>query len=266
MPSRTVPATAYGDPHQKPPTHSTDLRTLVLTELAHLRTQANNLADLIDTRRPTTGYLTVEAAKAQDDLLRTERTDRARHAREGTIPTAVVAAPGSISAFSLRSEWHALLADTERSIATRLLRAGICHTSSRPTTNTSTDQLCDRVEELLAVTTRPTYLERLHRDLVDLSTRITRFVEAAQIKALPDPCPWCGHLTLVADITNGVITCGPDRDTGITQWCICSDSYCDCQTASWTYRHTWHRDHKAHKGTSWQGLRRAINATNEETR
>ncbi|MET1062464.1 MAG: hypothetical protein ABWX71_06175, partial [Aeromicrobium sp.] len=90
--------------------------------------------------------------------------------------------------------------------------------------------------------------------------RVTRCIDGNQVKAMPDPCPWCGHHTLVANLTRGVITCDRDPHTGEHEPCVCSDSYCQCKTKPRTHRHTWQRDDPAHKGSSWEGLRRAINA------
>lgn len=254
--------TRYGVAH----THGDDTpRVLVLTTMGAIRHDLGLVYALIDTRQPGLGFLSVEAAKVQDDLARAERKDRARHARDGVTPSGVVAAPGSISAYSLIAEWHQTLAETEHELTTRLTRVGICHITSRPdpTAGNNPDRddalLYARVVDLIAATTRPGWLRNLHTHLEDLHTRITRCIDGNQVKAMPDPCPWCGHRTLVADLTTGVIRCSRDPETGNYQSCICSDSYCACKTPT-RERHTWHRDHKPHKTTSWQGLRRAINA------
>lgn len=239
-------------------TDTTAVRTLVLAELARVHDQQPLLRALLVTRQPGIGFLTVEAAKVQDDLLRTERRDRYAHARDGVTVPGHAPAPLSVSPLSLIGEWRDLLLDTHRFLTEHHVRAGL--TETRHVSRGCTDQ------ELYATLTarltasglaRTSYLTRLHRDLVDLGDRGTRCIEGTQIKAMPDLCPWCGLQTLVADLDTGVITCQQDRDTGQYQWCICSDSYCPCQTSH--HRHTWHRNHKAHKTTSWQGLGRAIN-------
>jgi hypothetical protein len=240
------------------------LRILVLTELAGVRHDLDLVRALVDSRQPSLGFLTVEAAKVQDDLIRAERRDRARHAREGVKPSGVVPAPGSVNAFSLLAEWNDLLADVERSITTRLLRAGVCHVTTRPMAlesddvETAADLRYLRVVDLVSVLSRDRDLRRVHNDLTDLRARVQRCIDGNQLKALPDPCPWCGHMTLVADLASGEIRCGRDPHTGDYAACVCSDSYCPCKTTPIRHRHTWHRDHQPHKATSWQGLRSAI--------
>lgn len=234
---------------------------LVVTELAAIREQIPALRALVDTRQAGLGFLSVEAAKVQNDLRREERRDRARHAQEGIKVTGVVAAPGSINAFSLLAEWTATLTEIERSLVTRLERSGVCLVVSKPGGRDLTDvDRYTRALDHLAGCRRTRWLDRLHGDLVNLHERITRCIDGTQVKAMPDPCPWCGHQTLVADLTAGVITCGRDPHTGEHEPCVCSDTYCTCKTKPRAYRHTWRRDEKAHKNTSWQGLRRAINA------
>lgn len=243
-----------------------DLRALVLAEFAGLRKDLGFVkAYLIDTREaPTLPFLSVEAAKVQDDLIRSERRDRYRNAIEGVKLSGVTPAPGSVAALSLLAEWEDLLADVERSITTRLLRARVCLIASRPAGPDTEAARYARVVELVNVLNRDVYLRRVHTDLVDLHARVTRCVEGNQVKAMPDPCPWCGHHTLVADLNRGVITCDRDRHTGEHEPCVCTDSYCACKTKPRTHRHTWQRDDKAHKGSSWEGLRRSITARNTD--
>lgn len=245
------------------------LRTLVLTELAGIRTDLQLIRPLVTTRQATLGFLSVEAAKVQDDLIREERRDRAQHARDGIKVSGVTPAPGSINAFSLLAEWEALLADVERSTTARLARIGLCHVASRPAGDDSETARYRRVVELVRVLNRDVYLRRVHTDLVDLHARVTRCIDGNQVKALPDPCPWCGRKTLVVDMGAWVATCGRDPETGEFETCLCSDSYCDCKTKPRTYRHTWLQSEPRHKSTSLDGLARAINAritdpTNEQ--
>lgn len=238
---------------------TTDALTLVLAELGHVQQQQPLLRTLLDTHQAGIGFLTVEAAKVQDDLLRTERHDRLAHARDGLTVPGHAPAPVSVSPLSLMGEWRDLLLDTHRFLSEHAARAGIVDAFASDDATTD-DELADALTTRLVVLgfKRTSYLNRLHRDLVSLGDRGARCIDGTQIKAMPDPCPWCGLNTLVADLTNGVITCGTDAATGIRQWCICSDSYCPCHT-NHRHRHTWVRDHKPHKTTSWQGLRRAIN-------
>ena len=239
---------------------SQDLRTLVVAELAGVREDLRLVRTLVSTRQATLGFLSVEAAKVQDDLIRDERADRVQHARDGIKVSGQTPAPGSINAFSLLAEWEDLLGDVERSVTARLLRARVCHISSRPGAgDTEEAARYARVVELVRVLSRDTYLRRVHADLVDLHARVTRCIDGNQVKAMPDPCPWCGHHTLVANLTTGVITCDRDPHTGEHETCLCSDSYCPCKTKPRSHRHTWQRDDPAHKGSSWEGLRRAIN-------
>ncbi|WP_426243731.1 hypothetical protein [Nocardioides sp. LHG3406-4] len=240
---------------------ASDLQALLLADLGAIHELIPVLRHLVDTRQAGLGFLSVEAAKVQDDLIRKERRDRVRHAQDRVTTTGVVPAPGSINAFSLLADWTFLLVDIEQTITRHLLHVGICHIKTRPSSTQPSDTERLHVAEGLArVTTRRPLLERLHRDAADLHERIDRAIEGTQVKAMPDPCPWCGRHTLVADLTAGVITCGRDPDTGEHETCLCSDSYCACKTSPRRHRHTWHRDQPGHKSTSWHGLRHAINA------
>ena len=238
---------------------SADLRTLVLAELHAIRVDLELVRPLIVTRQATLGFLSVEAAKVQDDLIRNERADRAQHARDGIKVSGQTPAPGSINAFSLLAEWDHLLGDIEHSTTARLQMAGVCHVASRPGRDDTDEARYDRVVALLSVLDRDRYLRRVHSDLVDLHARVTRCIDGNQVKAMPDPCPWCGLQTLVANLTLGVITCDRDPATGEHETCLCCDSYCLCKTKPREHRHTWQRADKAHKASSWEGLRRAIN-------
>lgn len=247
-----------------------DLRTLVLTELAGVRHDLELIRALVDSRQQSLGFLSVEAAKVQDDLIRKERGDRARHAREGVKPSGVVPAPGAVNALSLLAEWADLLAGVERSITTRLLRAGVCHVTTRPMPLETDDIDVQaelryvRVVDLVHVITRGKYLRRVHADVVDLHTRVIKCIDGSQIKAMPFPCPWCGRDTLVADVSErvGEIVCGRDPATGDFSFCRCTDSYCPCQAAG-NHRHTWWRDRRTvtsgdrgfrFDAESWAGL------------
>lgn len=234
---------------------------LIAAEMAAIRVELPALRALVDTHQAGLGFLSVEAAKVQDDLIRQERADRVQHARDRVTVTGITPAPGSINAISLLAEWSLLLYDADRFLTERLEAAGVCViTAPRDVDAYALNDLLryTRVLELLRGCRRSSWLRRFHADVVDLRTRITRCIDGNQVKAMPDPCPWCHLPTLVADLTAGVITCSRDPHTGQYQPCICSDSYCACKTPGRS-RHTWHRDHKAHKTTSWQGLRRAIN-------
>lgn len=241
-----------------------DLHVLIVAAIAHITTDLATVRQLLTAPQAGIGFLTVEAAKVQGDLIRAERRERHRMTKEGIVPTGEVPAPAAIAAYSLIAETDDLLNDIADRVTTRLARARVSSIHTRPLGHDATTaDRADRTALLVGHLTRLPTLRRFHTELEDLHTRITRYIEGAYLLGMPDPCPWCHRHTLVADLNTGVITCGRDPDTGNHETCLCTDSYCPCHAAG-RHRHTWHRDHRAHKTTSWQGLRRAINTTEEQ--
>lgn len=237
-------------PEQVVPMPATDYAALVLAELARVHDLTGPLRDLVTTRQAGIGFLTVEAAAAMDDLLRTEKADRYRHRVDGIKVLGNAPSPGSIAAFSLLAEWRRLLVDTENDTVKRLERAtGLV--GAAPTGRDSDVDRFMRVAELLAATTHRPLLGRVHRDLVDLATRMTRCIDGNQLMAAPVNCPWCRRNTLVIDLEAGTATCGRDRDTYRLEECLCTHSWCGCTTTG--ARHVWHRS-KGHQADGWQTL------------
>lgn len=242
----TTPNTAP-NPSPGPGPHTTT--ALVLAELARVHNLTGTIHALITTRQAGVGFLTVEAAHAMDDMIRTEKTDRYRHGVDGIKVAGNTPAPGSIAAFSLLAEWRQLLVDTENDTVKRGGLTGL--RVAAPDLDDSDTARVVRVSGLVATTTHQPLLDRTHRDLVDLATRMSRCIDGNQLMAAPVRCPWCGRDTLVIDLGDGTATCGKDRKTGRLETCLCTHSWCPCTTTG--TRHVWHRS-KGHQADGWQTL------------
>lgn len=225
-----------------------DVTILVLTELARVHDLTGPLRDLVSTRQAGVGFLTVEAAKAMDDMIRTEREDRYRHRIDGIKVVGNTPAPGSIAAFSLLAEWRRFLTDTENDTTKHLDGLGLREVATGPDTDTAR---VVRVAGLLEATTHGPLLARVHRDLVDLAVRMVHCIDGNQLMAAPVACPWCGRDTLVIDLEDGTATCGRDRDTYRLEECLCTYSWCECTKTG--ARHVWYRS-KDHQADGWQTL------------
>lgn len=225
-------------PEQVVPMPATDTAALVLAELARVHDLTGPLRDLVTTRQTAVNYLSVEAAKAQDDLIRAEKAARYRTAVEGIKLVGHAPAPGAITPITLLVEWHDLLVAAENDAATRLSLVG-----PRPLGDTTRGDdpvaRVQRVADLVALVTDRRYLERLHRDLVDLGERIDRCVDGPHLIAAPRNCPWCGRDSLVVDLKQMTTTCSTDRASGRVESCVCSDPLCACKSLG--LRHVWYQ-------------------------
>lgn len=232
------------------------LRTLICAALADLADVMPQINLTVDTRNTRPAYLSVEARQVLDDLVRQERRDRVRLAREHHMtPPGATRMPGSTTAISLLAEYADLVQTIYADLARRAVDAGAILIGTWPTDHVTPDQLHPWVTHLVGHYTNTRGLRAVHEDLEDLAGRARRHLEGKGAAKLPDPCPWCHRDTLIAHFSDGVIRCERDPHTGHYETCICSDTYCPCRTRS-RHRHEWHRDQKAHKNTSWHGLRR----------
>lgn len=244
-----------------------ELRALIDACLTDLTRWVRLSGDLVDTRQaPTVPFLTPDARAARDDQVRAERNARHYNRLHGTEIPGESPAPVAVGAVSVIAEADHYLTDLCHRLVTKMRLAGICWLgeplhlaflygdtdAERP----DLDQLARYARDLVELVTRPARLERIHRDLEDLTTRAKRVVDGEDRSAHPDPCPHCGRRSLVVFLTLGVIRCEHDPDTGKHERCRCDDTYCPCRRGA---RHEWHRAERAHKHTSWRGLRRAQN-------
>jgi hypothetical protein len=236
----------------------TDLRTLIGSALLELDQLLPLAGGLVDTHQRGIGFLTVEAAKVMNDLVRSERRDRIAQAKDGIKLTGPVPAPGSIAAYSLREEAQRVCDELAQILTTRLNRAGVCLIPTPPIPANWIgihDPHVARLADLVAVTRRTSTLRVIHGHVEDITTRVRRLIDGNDTKALPEPCPFCHRHTLVAYLAEDqeVIRCERDPKTGQHETCICDDSYCHCKTGG-RRRHEWHRN-KGSQKWGWYGLR-----------
>ena len=253
----------------------TDLRTLIsscLHDLDRLLPLANAL---VDTRQRGIGFLSVEARMVMDDLVRKERRDQLDNLKAGIKLTGATPAPGSISAYSILEEAQRDLDDLAEWLNHRMRTVGVCLVRDLSHAGFGyEDAHIARLAQYVAETTSVQLLRHAHVTLEDITTRTRNMVDGRDIKAHPEPCPFCGRRTLVVYLTRpwehagatgeGVIRCERDPKTGQYEDCVCNDSYCPCKTAA-RHRHEWRNGQKGKWG--WYGLRDDLNyakRTNQE--
>lgn len=242
----------------------TDLQALIAASLHELDELLPLAGALVDTHQHGIGFLTVEARKVMDDMVRAERRDRVEHAKAGIKLTGATPAPGSITAYSVREEAQRDVDQLAEWLNHRMRTAGICLVRDRNCAGIGyADAHIGRLAQYVAETTGTALLREVHTTVEDITTRIRRVVDGRDTKALPDPCPFCGHHTLVAYLAEGVIRCERDPHTGEYEPCTCNDSYCHCKTGG-RRRHEWHRD-KGSQKWGWYGLRQDQNLATRTT-
>lgn len=240
-----------------------DLQDLIAATLRELDQLLPLAGALVDTHQHGIGFLTVEARKVMDDLVRQERRDHVEHAKAGIKLTGATPAPGSITAYSVREEAQRDVDQLAEWLNHRMRTAGICLVRGQSYAGLGiNDPHVARLAEYVAATTALPLLREVHTTVEDITTRTRRVVDGRDTKALPEPCPFCRHLTLVAYLAEGLIRCERDPHTGEYEPCICNDSYCHCKTGG-RRRHEWHRD-KGSQKWGWYGLRQDQNLANRQ--
>jgi len=245
----------------------TDLHTLIDGTLRELDQLLPLAGALIDTRQRGAGFLTVEARRVMDDMVRTDRRDQLENLKAGIKPSGATPAPGSISAYSIREEAQRDVDDLAEWLNHRMRTAGICLVRDQSYASIGyDDQHIGRLADYVHATTNVGLLGEVHRTVEDITTRTRIVIDGRDAKALPDPCPFCGRHTLVMYASRpwekrgatgeGVIRCERDPKTFKYETCTCDDSYCHCKTAS-HQRHEWRNGEKGKWG--WYGLRDDIN-------
>ncbi|GAA1909192.1 hypothetical protein GCM10009737_07960 [Nocardioides lentus] len=247
------------------------LPPLLGSMLAELVTLAGE-CDTVATARHHTGpgFLSPEAKNAMNEQHRKERHARYFNQLMGVEAPGWAPTPMNIAAVSIAAEIDRFLIDIVDDLHRRLARARLCLISEPwrgfRDQRLTRDQAGRYAADLLSVYTRPAELRRIHAEGENLAARARRFLDGAQTVAHDQPCPWCGHMTLVAHLTAGVIRCESDRHTGRRLPCVCPDQYCACKTSPVGHRHEWHRDvlkadpapgetkHRLHSQT-WHGLK-----------
>jgi hypothetical protein len=211
-----------------------DLRRLVLMMIDHQS----------DTRIYRLGFLTYAGRTALDRQTVEERRVRAENAQQGhPAPSADISPPGDFRVVAADAD----LTTTLRHTARRLLkhhkandRAPVPALAGEPTP--SMQQLLDYVLELTAEATDDKLLAGIYRDLNTAREESERAVDGVGRDHLPDPCPFCGHQTLVVDFRQDLIQCDRDPKTGLVSPCVCPDPICECKSKPVAFRHTWYRN------------------------
>ena len=253
----------------------TDLRTLISSCLHDLDRLLPLAGALVDTRQRGIGFLSVEARMVMDDLVRKERRDQLDNLKAGIKLTGATPAPGSIAAYSVREEAQRDLDELAEWLNHRMRTAGVCMVSGLSFAGIGYDDPhVARLARYVAETTSISLLRYVHTTLEDITGRTRNVVDGRDIKAHPEPCPFCGRRTLVVYLTRpwehaaatgeGVIRCERDPHTGQYETCVCNDTYCACKTGG-RHRHEWRNGQKGKWG--WYGLRDDLNyakRTNEK--
>lgn len=107
-------------------------------------------------------------------------------------------------------------------------------------------ELLDRLGRLVDAAPSPTLLAPVQRDLEQLVDQVSTVVDGNDRTHRPDPCPHCGHHTLIRyEATRRrpqpFIRCERDPRWNSKHYrpCVCSSAICQCKTDPVTYRHEW---------------------------
>lgn len=203
----------------------------LLEELAHGRVRGIGFAS--DRELAEQGRRHVEERRQRRALEIASKGDAS-----GYGPTA---APGNLTAIDALAQINSALTH----IGSRVHTLGQAGTNPAPP---GTADTLARAEHLTDLVHDITSLDLLRR-VAEAATR-TANLAALAIDGNPrikyhEPCPWCGHDSLVLTFNDGLATC-----TG-THPCICSGPLCECKRNPTGFRHTWHRDLGARAGSWW---------------
>lgn len=239
-----------------------------MTLLGDLDTLQHLVAQLTDTHQRGIGFLTPDARAAINAQVAADRRQRTTQPDRDTVgldwlnrdrdvtPTGHVRAPGTVAAISVEADIYFTLHDLVKRTTSRLYRqAQVCILERVPVEPTAT-QLIAHLRVLVVLIDTTDVLHAMHRELARLKDDATRLVDGDDKTLLPDPCPHCGHRTLVVRWRDDLIRCDRDQHTGSYAPCRCPDPLCDCKTKPIAYRHTWHRNPAAagNRRHTWAAL------------
>ncbi len=250
------------------------LRTDIREQLAVLLELARHLGDLLDTRQSVgLGFMTPQAkvlageqdrqdrAAARGQLHRRDVLGQAWMNPLGSSGPGQKPAPVAVTAVSAAAELTFTLQHHLRRLAPAAVAAAARtvpgHGGRQPTHPPTTDgtfiELVDHLADVVDVYSSRPGLEALLRDLEHLEKVASNVVDGPAKTNHPEPCPWCGHASLV------IYHRARGRDAAFVRCegehpCVCNDQWCGCQHHPVKHRHEWVNSGRA--TNTWHQLAR----------
>lgn len=245
---------------------ATELRVLIDQALTELQALLPLLGDLVDTRQRGLGFITATGRQALDKQVRKEHEARLPNLKAGVVITGDVPAPVNIAAVSLSGEIQTQLAHLTARLRRRMAEVGICPATRPPVgERPSTRQIIADARTVVRLVGSKKLLLEVARITQALTDQSRNFVHGSDRIEGGQVCPHCGRRSLVTYLTDGIVRCEKDPQTGREEDCVCRDSYCECKVRN--YRHEWYRNPPATtpallrkkwkaSSRSWHGLAR----------
>lgn len=223
-----------------------------------LLTLAQRVADLADSHQRGLGFLTFNARQDENAMIRKERRLRLEAQILGQpAGHGATAAPGNLAAISAYVEIWTAARHQVRRLNRWHAKHGITPSPIREAAGAV--YLLRLIRPLVWDTTEEKVLHAVHDDLAHVRDITERVVDGNDRVLLDQPCPHCGHKTLVVTFKDKTIVCDKDHATGERGICQCTNSLCECQKRPIAHRHTWYRD-RGNKPDGWLTLARLLEA------
>lgn len=241
----------------------TDIQAEISATLTDLAVLVDLVAELLDTQQRGLGFLTPDARKAQDQMMRAERRARVDTKKRAlglgfmrgtpsTYGTGHITGAGNPTALSVDADITFTLIHLSQRTVRALTRAGVCALHRLPGEPTTSDHIA-HLRALAWTAPSIPLLASIQRDLERLVESATYVVDGNDRIQLGN-CPHCGtktENTLVVYFKTGIVRCDRDPRTGHYSPCVCGDPYCACKHKPVSHRHEWHRDRGAARNGWW---------------
>lgn len=241
-----------------------DVGKILLSLAGHLEL----LTELRDTRQAN--RIPVLAPEVRESINRQDGADR-RQRRESLIAgfpeaTGATRAPVNLATATVLVEARMELTQWVRRILRGHTAAGICLIPRVAPTDDPV-VLCDQLRDLVWTMGRIRNVKQLRRDVEHLVVAAQRIVDGEDRRSLPDPCPWCGRLSLVFYPEAGMTVCerkpGPG---GRRPECFCPADLCPCKaTGAPKFEHAWYFARRRSDDAAMYTLDRLIKARKRAT-
>lgn len=237
-----------------------------------LRILLPDLELLVDTRQLGDGFSTPEGRDATDRMIRTERAERrAQPTRRDDHGRPIIGlrwlnrppitsgtgevTPGNFRGIATTADLAFTLVGHVHRIRRTLLASGypdpepdllVPAGAESLERHQDVDRMLSRLDRLVDAAPSVQLLGPIDRDLERLVEDVSRVVDGPDRTHRPDPCPHCGHHTLIRYEATRRRPQPFTRCERDPRWkskhfrpCVCTAAICQCKADPVTYRHEW---------------------------